>query len=1100
MEGLASRVMTHTPAMVALVISSSNPMHVRMDTGSSQYDDYTASQFSAQRPTSSQPYAAQQYSTAQPAQQYVAQGQQTYAAEKPQALYTQSSTAQPLYDQYAQGGYTGSSQTRSEAAYTPTSYQPTSSSAYQPTSTSAYQQTPGGYTSQVRYPSAASGDAAAYQAAKGPSSYLQATGTNLQDVSRAAAIQQVGTEYHPATASYRGASAQTPAMDPHGYSAYGARSSDRMDSAPPSARMAQASLQPDVGRTSATAAPGLYSYAPSTGGRPERTPERHTVPTSMPVGAQQQQAYQQQAYARQPTQPMQQQHRDGPGRGAHVGASHGASAHGRSAGPRPDYGRHESTYGRAQGYGPSDSYGRGGGRSEAPYARGGFSSGRGGFGGPDRGRGGYHGGRVSGPSGGYDQASRSHERAMPTDRYGGRDLSKPKDREQDRTKDNERDRTRSDGHGHERDKDRDRDHGRYREKSSDRDRPRTELRDRSHRSPSRDTYSRRSPSREANPRSPSPRKTESSRQETERRRSPPLPDYDVKPPTHSFVTEERDVLELSQRYRELYVVPDFSKVVACGMAPTALQRIPLNHPVNFKMELVDFSKGNISSRQAVQHSELVQVMFFLPVGTEGDATLTKVEANDGNPAQKVESMDAVANANLFGTSTNSATVATVWNVKVMLLTGVSNEALASISQEPAPGGSPLHIGGLLRFLTVRFEPLDPSDSKAKRNPVIGAIGGSWSAELDGGDPATEQSALVRTAIRTTKDQTQIDLSGCRTWLRFLDIHYHRAKHNEVTVIFVPDVWTLMPSVEEWPLVWKQQQLERKAVEARQEPANLVTQAEHALAEANGVGQTEKVEIDQAVDANHVAGVGEQPSESALEALTSAPAEGVTADKPAATAEQSSDVNSAVVVKAEPLPPPYIAVKTQQTSTCKTRAISLSLDGLLEYQIDDRDEPTFEVSLFAELFNEMLQRDAAKLILSALEAVHARGGLPKENSASTLKRLRSPLEEQPRRKKSKFDELPQGTTPQEDAKPEADNPELKSDAPASDDTPVKAADKEEPTKVEIDHELLQRDDLQHMIHALGLFLTPTYVKERVLGACDRDNRVVYRRLAERISTS
>ena len=54
-----------------------------------------------------------------------------------------------------------------------------------------------------------------------------------------------------------------------------------------------------------------------------------------------------------------------------------------------------------------------------------------------------------------------------------------------------------------------------------------------------------------------------------------------------------------------------------------------------------------------------------------------------------------------------------------------------------------------------------------------AIGGAWSPSLDGPDPGSNPAVLVKTAIRTCKALTGIDLSGCTKWCRFLEIHYRR---------------------------------------------------------------------------------------------------------------------------------------------------------------------------------------------------------------------------------------------------------------------------------------------------------------------------------------
>ena len=44
-----------------------------------------------------------------------------------------------------------------------------------------------------------------------------------------------------------------------------------------------------------------------------------------------------------------------------------------------------------------------------------------------------------------------------------------------------------------------------------------------------------------------------------------------------------------------------------------------------------------------------------------------------------------------------------------------------------------------------------------------ALGGAWSASLDGPDPATNSQTLLNTAIRTVKALTGIDLAPCTQW-------------------------------------------------------------------------------------------------------------------------------------------------------------------------------------------------------------------------------------------------------------------------------------------------------------------------------------------------
>lgn len=44
-----------------------------------------------------------------------------------------------------------------------------------------------------------------------------------------------------------------------------------------------------------------------------------------------------------------------------------------------------------------------------------------------------------------------------------------------------------------------------------------------------------------------------------------------------------------------------------------------------------------------------------------------------------------------------------------------------------------------------------------------AIGGPWSPSLDGENPDKDPSVLIKTAIRTCKALTGIDLSNCTQW-------------------------------------------------------------------------------------------------------------------------------------------------------------------------------------------------------------------------------------------------------------------------------------------------------------------------------------------------
>ncbi|XP_058468218.1 cell division cycle and apoptosis regulator protein 1-like [Malaya genurostris] len=88
-----------------------------------------------------------------------------------------------------------------------------------------------------------------------------------------------------------------------------------------------------------------------------------------------------------------------------------------------------------------------------------------------------------------------------------------------------------------------------------------------------------------------------------------------------------------------------------------------------------------------------------------------------------------------------------------------------------------------------------------------AIGGPWSPSLDGENPNSDPNTLIKTAIRTCKGLTGIDLSSCSRWYRFVELYYRRSEtyHKgrlipariETVIIFLPDVRSCLPTLSEW---------------------------------------------------------------------------------------------------------------------------------------------------------------------------------------------------------------------------------------------------------------------------------------------------------------
>ncbi|CAB3238909.1 unnamed protein product [Arctia plantaginis] len=112
--------------------------------------------------------------------------------------------------------------------------------------------------------------------------------------------------------------------------------------------------------------------------------------------------------------------------------------------------------------------------------------------------------------------------------------------------------------------------------------------------------------------------------------------------------------------------------------------------------------------------------------------------------------------------------------------------------------TPLHPTRLIKFLVGQ---------KGKGGENF-AIGGPWSPSLDGENPQSDPKVLVKTAIRTCKSLTGIDLSSCAQWYRMVEFYYWREGSGgksrlECVVLFLPDVWSAQPSRVDWNTVQEQ---------------------------------------------------------------------------------------------------------------------------------------------------------------------------------------------------------------------------------------------------------------------------------------------------------
>lgn len=474
-----------------------------------------------------------------------------------------------------------------------------------------------------------------------------------------------------------------------------------------------------------------------------------------------------------------------------------------------------------------------------------------------------------------------------------------------------------------RDFDRPRDRPEFRDRDHDRDRDRSD-RDRGDRDRDRDRGRDKDKDRD---REGSHKRDEYRRDErsSKRDRTPTRkPSYLCKIEPFSWVDPLRDYQNVSRRYSKLYIAPDF-----CKMVPRwggRLGGISLRKPMSFEHEAVDVDDE------------------------DGDIK--------GTPAKS---------ADLSIAASKPASGSTVWNAKVMLMSGIDEDNWTDVLGEPKSNDKDkaTYIHNLVKFVALR-----------KDRSAIMAPGGHWDPTLDGGDPAAGDESLISAAIRHTKEQTGVDLSNCKTWIRFLDIHYERAAedgstdHNEVTAIFVPDVSEAAPTLAAWKELLAQRAFAQKEVEKKE----LVDAANKENATKSEVHKENQIEEEKkAADKEEQEEKGTEGPSTQKEGVKDELVKGKDTDS---VKEQATE---GVIEELEQpdLTWPGLLLKTKKTKASKMRSMTISLDGLLDYDEEDREEVTFELSLFAECFHEYLQTEAGSIIHAQLEALRPGAYVKKE---------------------------------------------------------------------------------------------------------------------------
>uniref|UniRef100_A0A8C3NRD1 Cell division cycle and apoptosis regulator 1 n=1 Tax=Cyanoderma ruficeps TaxID=181631 RepID=A0A8C3NRD1_9PASS len=319
----------------------------------------------------------------------------------------------------------------------------------------------------------------------------------------------------------------------------------------------------------------------------------------------------------------------------------------------------------------------------------------------------------------------------------------------------------------------------------------------------------------------------------------------------------------------------------------------------------------------------------------------------------------------------------LYSAKVMLMASPSMEdlyhkscALAEDPQELRDGFQ--HPARLVKFLV---------GMKGKDEAM--AIGGHWSPSLDGPDPEKDPSVLIKTAIRCCKALTGIDLSVCTQWYRFAEIRYHRPEethkgrtvpaHVETVVLFFPDVWHCLPTRSEWETLSRgyKQQLVEKLQGERKEADGEQDEEEKDDGEAKEISTpTHWSKLDpKTMKTCSEMQLCVQLFESRLKlqlwdmhapCCLFLPFQEEERKRQEELERQRRERRYIL-----PDEPAIIVHPNWAAKSGKFDCSIMSLSVLLDYRLEDNKEHSFEVSLFAELFNEMLQRDFGVRIYKAL---------------------------------------------------------------------------------------------------------------------------------------
>ncbi|ELU05545.1 hypothetical protein CAPTEDRAFT_214786 [Capitella teleta] len=592
---------------------------------------------------------------------------------------------------------------------------------------------------------------------------------------------------------------------------------------------------------------------------------------------------------------------------------------------------------------------------------------------------------------------------------------------------------------------RDRERERPRERERERDRDRHERRER--RSPARKRS--RSPRRS---KSPSTSRATRSSPTPRRRTARVIPRYSVTIPKITLDTREANVMVLRSRYNNLYVPSDFFNAQFRWT-----EAFPIERPFNIMAHGCEYH----------------------------------VMSKDVEPLEKNEAcIDPPDADHLF-------------SAKVMLLSAPPSDELyhksCALAEDPPDVQEAFqHPTRLLHFL-VGLKGKEPM-----------AIGGPWSPSLDGAEPLKDPRVLINTAIRTTRGLTGIDLSSCTQWYRFAEVRYHRpeemhkgrleeeeegadniaGENKEPTHFSELDPKTMK-------VADLRHELECRLLSSKGLKSQLIARLTKAIK-----SEEEKEEMQAEEKAEQ-----EEKKEEENEKEEDKDEDKRSRDEEEKRRKEEKEAASRERRYTLPDQPSILVHPSTTAKSGKFDCTVMSLSLLLDYRQEDNKEHSFEVSLFAELFNEMLMRDFGYNIYKALLAAPEKKEDEKEKKKEKKEEKRDTEEPASKRRKSDREEdREEKEGGGEKSEEEEDDRDSLKERHRSHERERK---KEKPRLLTVLPQLLLSfvyfdhmhtgylvdKDVEEIFHILGLHLSRSQIKKQVKKVVLRDT-LNYRKLTDK----